>query len=181
MPAHGPCGQALRTLPITSIATRISARLFKFQTADRFPKLVSGCIHSVVKRKAYLNLRRSLPPGRPFSETVLSGDLQYVLVLDRYQNWIDTLVWQRADEGYWHYFEFDLRPYAGSQIYLQFGTYNDGGYGVTSMYVDDVSQYDCAFHSHPGTQPHPYAHSNRFTHPNRLHAHARSMPGIDRQ
>ena len=36
------------------------------------------------------------PSGRPFSETTLSGDLQYVLVLDQYQNWIDTLVWQRT-------------------------------------------------------------------------------------
>ena len=53
------------------------------------------------------------PTGRPFSETLLSGDLQYVLVLDQYQNWIDTLVWQRTDEGYWHYYEFDLRRYAG--------------------------------------------------------------------
>ena len=95
------------------------------------------------------------PTGRPFSETVLSGDLQYVLILDKYQNWIDTLVWQRADEGYWHYFEFDLRPYAGSKIYLQFGTYNDGGYGVTSMYVDDVSQYECASTPTPGPSPTP--------------------------
>jgi len=95
------------------------------------------------------------PTRRPFTETVLSGDLQYVLILDQYQNWIDTLVWQRADEGYWHYFEFDLRPYAGSKIYLQFGTYNDGGYGVTSMYVDDVSLYDCPSTPTPGSSPTP--------------------------
>ena len=95
------------------------------------------------------------PTGRPFTETTLSGDLQYVLILDQYQNWIDTLVWQRTDEGYWHYFEFDLRPYAGAKIYLQFGTYNDGGYGITSMYVDDVSLYDCASTPTPGPSPTP--------------------------
>jgi hypothetical protein len=95
------------------------------------------------------------PTGRPFSETTLSGDLQYVLVLDQYQNWIDTLVWQRTDEGYWHYYEFDLRRYAGYTIYLQFGTYNDGGYGITSMYVDDVTLFDCVSTPTPGPSPTP--------------------------
>ena len=89
------------------------------------------------------------PTGRPFNETILSGDLQYVLVLDQYQNWIGTLVWQRSDEGYWHYYEFDLRNYAGKTIYLQFGTYNDGYSGISSMYVDDVSLDNC------GTSPTP--------------------------
>jgi hypothetical protein len=69
--------------------------------------------------------------------------------LDQYQNWIDTLVWQRTNEGYWHFYEFDLRPYAGRTIYLQFGTYNDGYYGISSMFVDDVSLDDC------GTSPTP--------------------------
>jgi hypothetical protein len=95
------------------------------------------------------------PTGRPFNETILSSDLQYVLVLDRYQNWIDTLVWQRTDEGYWHYYEFDLRRYAGNTIYLQFGTYNDGGYGITSMHVDDVSLFDCVSTPTPGPSPTP--------------------------
>ena len=95
------------------------------------------------------------PTGRPFNETILSNDLQYVLVLDQYQNWIDTLVWQRTDEGYWHYYEFDLHRYAGSTIYLQFGTYNDGGYGITSMYVDDVTMYDCVSTPTPGPSPTP--------------------------
>ncbi|OGN93990.1 MAG: hypothetical protein A2Z71_10825 [Chloroflexi bacterium RBG_13_50_21] len=89
------------------------------------------------------------PTGRPFEETTLSGDVQYVLVLDQYQNWIDTLVWQRTNEGYWHFYEFDLRPYSGRTIYLQFGTYNDGYYGISSMFVDDVSLDDC------GTPPTP--------------------------
>jgi hypothetical protein len=95
------------------------------------------------------------PTGRPFNETILSGDLQYVLVLDQYQNWIDTLIWQRSDDGYWHYYEFDLRNYAGRTIYLQFGTYNDGYNGISSMYVDDASLDDCVITPTPGPSPTP--------------------------
>jgi hypothetical protein len=95
------------------------------------------------------------PTGRPFEETTLAGDVQYALVLDQYQNWIGTLVWQRTDEGYWHYYEFDLRPYAGKTIYLQFGTYNDGYNGISSMYVDDVSLDDCVTTTTPGPSPPP--------------------------
>ena len=95
------------------------------------------------------------PTGKPFDQTVLSGDVQYVLVLDQYQNWIDTLVWQRTDEGYWHYYEFDLRRYAGYTIYLQFGTYNDGYNGISTMFVDDVSLSDCTSTPTPGPSPTP--------------------------
>jgi hypothetical protein len=105
--------------------------------------------------KGLSQLEKITPTGRPFNETTLSGDLQYVLILDQYQNWINTLVWQRSDEGYWHYFEFDLRPYAGATIYLQFGTYNDGGYGISSMFVDDVSLYDCPSTPTPGPSSTP--------------------------
>ncbi len=95
------------------------------------------------------------PTGKSFTETILSGDLQYVLVLDQYQNWIDTLVWQRSDEAYWHYYEFDLRRYAGRTIYLQFGTFNDGVNGITSMFVDDASLDDCTATPTPGPSPTP--------------------------
>jgi hypothetical protein len=95
------------------------------------------------------------PTGRPFDETILSGDVQYVLVLDQNQNWIDTLVWQRNNEGYWHYFEFDLRQYAGYTIYLQFGTYNDGYSGITSMFVDDVALNTCTSTPTSGPSPTP--------------------------
>jgi hypothetical protein len=95
------------------------------------------------------------PTGKPFDQTPLSGDLQYVLILDKYQYWIDTLVWQRTDEGYWHYYEFDLVRYAGQTIYLQFGTYNDGYNGISSMFVDDVGLSDCTATPTPGPSPTP--------------------------
>ena len=93
------------------------------------------------------------PTGRPFSETPMSGDVQYVLVLDQSKNWIGTLVWQLKDDGYWHYYEFDLRQYAGHTIYLQFGTYNDGLSGITSMFVDDASLDNCLPTPSPSPTP----------------------------
>jgi hypothetical protein len=95
----------------------------------------------------------STPTERPFTETVLSSDLQYVLILDRYQNWIDTLVWQRSDQGAWEDYTFDLVRYAGQTIYLQFGVYNDGWSGITAMYVDDVSLDNCLVTATPVFSP----------------------------
>jgi hypothetical protein len=84
---------------------------------------------------------------RPTSELLASSasghDVQYVLILDRYLNWIDTLVWQRSDAQAWTYAEFDLSAYVGATISIQFGTYNDGLDGITTMYMDDVSLNVC--------------------------------------
>ena len=98
-----------------------------------------------ISGEAYANA-----PGIPEKPTSMvngldsaSGDVQYLLLLDAYGNWIDTLLWRRSNEGYWRYWEFDLRPYAGSGLQIQFGTYNNGWDGVTAMYVDDVSLWVC--------------------------------------
>ena len=84
------------------------------------------------------------PLGKSLRSATLSGDLQYVLVLDKYDNWIDTLIWQRSDSRRWEYDEFNLRKYRGQTIKIQFGTYNDGWGGVTSMFVDDVVMTFCS-------------------------------------
>jgi hypothetical protein len=81
--------------------------------------------------------------GRPFSETTLSDDLQYLLILDSNQNWIGTLVWQRSNSQIWTNMTFDLSAYAGEQIILQWGTFNNGTSGITAMYVDDVTLQAC--------------------------------------
>ena len=70
-------------------------------------------------------------------------DVQYLLVLDRWGRWIDTLYWTKLNTQAWTQVKIDLDDYAGMTIILQFGAYNNGWGGVTSMYVDDVSLVAC--------------------------------------
>jgi hypothetical protein len=83
------------------------------------------------------------PTAELLSTEATSGDVQYVLVLDRYGNWIDTLMWQRKNAQVWGYKEFDVSKWIGTTIRLQFGVYNNGYGGATSMYVDDASLQLC--------------------------------------
>jgi hypothetical protein len=85
----------------------------------------------------------SRPTAAEFGQAAMSGDVQYLLILNKYQSWIDTLLWRRSNAQTWQYLEQNLLAYRGSNIYLQFGTYNNGWGGVTSMYVDDVSLVTC--------------------------------------
>ena len=76
-----------------------------------------------------------------------AGDVQYILVLDKYGNWIDTLWWKTnptRDDRSWNSHVFDLTNWKGETIYLQFGVYNNGWDGVTSMFVDDASVTICS-------------------------------------
>ena len=81
--------------------------------------------------------------GRPFRESVLSNDKQYVLVLDQYGYVVDYLWITLEDEAAWVYHQFDLSDYAGWTITLQLGSYNDGYDGISAMYVDDVTLTQC--------------------------------------
>ena len=83
------------------------------------------------------------PTASLLSTQSLSGDVQYVLILDGYGNWIDTLLWQRKNTQTWALHKFDLSEYVGDYVRVQFGTYNDGWGGVTAMYVDDASFLVC--------------------------------------
>jgi hypothetical protein len=83
------------------------------------------------------------PTATLLSSQALSGDVQYVLILDGYGNWIDTLLWQRKNTQTWELYSFDLSRYAGDYVRVQFGTYNDGWGGVTAMFVDDASLQVC--------------------------------------
>jgi hypothetical protein len=80
----------------------------------------------------------------PISEAATDQDVQYVLVLDRYGNWIGTLLWGRSDQEVWTYNEFNMNRYRGTTIRLQFGVYNNGLNDTTAMYVDDVSLQVCS-------------------------------------
>ncbi len=67
-------------------------------------------------------------------------DKQYLLVLDPWGNWIDTLLWNngRNSPG-WVQVTQNVTYMRGFPVRLQFGTYNNGWYGITSMFVDDVT------------------------------------------
>ncbi len=91
-----------------------------------------------------LALAASLAPTSPLlGMEAVSGDVQYVLVLDQWGNWIDTLVWERVNAPYWRQWQINLNRFRGQTIMLQFGAYNNGSGGVTSFYVDDVSLLAC--------------------------------------
>lgn len=75
-----------------------------------------------------------------------AGDAQYILVLDKYGYLIDTLWWENnpaLGNETWDSNALDLMDYKGKTIYLQFGVYNNGWDGVTSMFVDDTSVEIC--------------------------------------
>ena len=89
-------------------------------------------------------LALGIPTGRSFETSIVSSnDLQYVIIVDAYNNWIGTLLWQLSNNRTWTSEQFDLIDYAGMNIKVQFGTFNNGTDGVTSMYVDDVSLQVC--------------------------------------
>lgn len=92
----------------------------------------------------------------PFGESPMAGDVQYVIVLNRFGSWIDTLLWQRSSAAAWTEYSFDLTKYAGQTIKIQFGTYNDGAGGYTSMFVDDAFLETCSpTMETPGPSPTP--------------------------
>ena len=85
------------------------------------------------------------PAPRLLSEELslanLSYDVQYLLILDAKDKWIDTLMWEASDYPFWTRYEYDLTSYAGRTIKLHFGVYNTGWGGRTSMYIDDVQLF----------------------------------------
>jgi hypothetical protein len=83
------------------------------------------------------------PTASLLSTEAAGNDVQYVLVLDRYGNWIDTLLWQRKNSQTWTFHQFDVSDWIGTTIRLQFGVYNNGYGGATSMYVDDTTLQLC--------------------------------------
>lgn len=67
-------------------------------------------------------------------------DKQYLLVLNNWGYWIDTLLWNNGrNSAGWVQVVQNVTFMRGFPLRLQFGTYNNGWYGVTSMFVDDVT------------------------------------------
>jgi hypothetical protein len=72
------------------------------------------------------------------------GDVQLVIVYDTVWNELERLVHMRRYDGNWLPYSFDMSKYAGETIILYFDVINNGHYGVTSMYIDDVTLTSCA-------------------------------------
>jgi hypothetical protein len=83
------------------------------------------------------------PTENLLASATSAGDVQYLLILDAYGNWIDTKLWQLSDSKVWTFHEIDLSNYAGWTIKIQYGTFNNGIGGVSSMFVDDTSLQIC--------------------------------------
>jgi hypothetical protein len=123
---------------------------FSYSDARQFVSIPSGSTSATLSLWAY-QLTEETPAiymptpvaHGPFSVQSGANDIQYVLILDQWQNWIGTLLWQRQNTAAWTNYTFDLSNYIGKSIYIQFGTYNDGLDGITSMYMDDVSLQAC--------------------------------------
>jgi hypothetical protein len=83
--------------------------------------------------------------GEPFGTESFTGDFQYILILDQYDNLLETLDIGLSNSQTWTHKSFDLSYYIGSYntIKVQFGTYNNGYGGMSAMYVDDVTLEVC--------------------------------------
>ena len=90
------------------------------------------------------------------AQAASSGDAQLVILYDANSQEFMRPVHMRTDSAQWLDYEIDLSAYAGQTIKLYFGTYNNGGYGVTAMYVDDVTVGTCT-ESPPTPTPTPTA------------------------
>jgi uncharacterized repeat protein (TIGR01451 family) len=80
------------------------------------------------------------------------GDYAYSLITDEGGTLQDWVFLVRSDAQSWTYKEHSLDAYAGMDIRIYFGVYNDGDGGVTAMYVDDVSALVCGLQPTP-TEP----------------------------
>jgi hypothetical protein len=120
---------AQQTVTIPSRARRATLRFWLYaMSADPRP------VPTPLPRPLFHGKRGGYPPH----------DSQYVLLLDARDCWIDTILWQCTDDRAWIPYAFDLGPYAGRTVKLQFGVYNDGLGGVTVMYLDEVSVTVCS-------------------------------------
>lgn len=69
---------------------------------------------------------------------VSSGDYAYTMIQPAGGGW-RLLLFERVGAADWTVATHDLSAFAGQEVRLRFGTYNDGRGGVSAMYVDDVS------------------------------------------
>jgi photosystem II stability/assembly factor-like uncharacterized protein len=68
-----------------------------------------------------------------------ADDLQYVLLIERPGGKIHYLYTGLSDARAWEEKTFDLTPYLGKSVRLQFGTYNNGSGPTAAQYFDVIS------------------------------------------
>ncbi|MCS7039403.1 MAG: hypothetical protein RMN24_04575, partial [Anaerolineae bacterium] len=83
----------------------------------------------------------------------LDSDLQYGLVITQPDNRIHYLFAQLDNDRAWVNRRFDLGRFAGRQVRLQFGTYNDGVGPVAVQYFDLFSLQACQATATPTLTP----------------------------
>jgi uncharacterized repeat protein (TIGR01451 family) len=81
------------------------------------------------------------------------GDYAYSLITDEDGTLQDWVFLVRSDAQSWIQEEHSLGDYAGMDMRVYFGVYNDGDGGVTAMYVDDVSVPVCGLEPTPTLEP----------------------------
>ena len=119
---------------------------YAYSDAGQAVTLAAGASQVTLDFWSYAVSGEAGPVPTPYPRTAaafLSYDVQYLLLLDPYDNWIDTLLWQCSNAQTWTHHTIDLSSYAGETIKLQFGAYNQGTGGVTAMYIDEVSLRVC--------------------------------------
>ena len=72
-----------------------------------------------------------------YRAAVAQGDYVYVFLRADAHGWRPLSVSKDSTDG-WVQVAHDLSAYAGQQVTLRFGTFNDGRGGISAMYVDDV-------------------------------------------
>jgi len=85
--------------------------------------------------------------GEPVTAKGAEMDWQEMLILDSSYHLLPGGVVLRTlqNDGQWRQVTYDLSPYKGMRIVLYFNTINDGYYGRTWMYVDDVTVNVCGY------------------------------------
>jgi photosystem II stability/assembly factor-like uncharacterized protein len=81
----------------------------------------------------------------------MAGDLQYAMVIEPPNGTIHFLYARLDNQQAWVEESFDLTPYAGKVVRLQFGTFNDGVGSVAAQYFDAFSLTACAVAPPPPT------------------------------
>jgi hypothetical protein len=122
---------------IPSDATSITLKYWEFSiSTDTYT--ASELAQSQDKLEIGKPLEQVLGPDDP-------NDLQYVLLMDTYNNILQWLRSQSNNNQAWVYREIPISTalYRGWNIKIQFGSFNNGWGGLAAMYVDDAALEVC--------------------------------------